>query len=117
MATSAGKHTENVYMAFEEDQAHNSEGEQLTSSSSKEQLEDFDQYEDHLHFPLRVRNFAGTIVENHRFQMGVNALVALNSITMGIGTFDFVDENPDLDRLSEIVDKGFLCVFTFELAL
>ena len=65
-----------------------------------------------------IRNAAGTIVNNASFQMGIVVLILINSIMMGIATFDFVDKNPDAAVTAfEIIDKIFLVIFTLELAL
>ena len=49
--------------------------------------------------------------------MGIVVLILINSIMMGIATFDFVDKNPDAVTAFEIIDKIFLVIFTLELAL
>mmetsp|Transcript_29228 Transcript_29228/g.40897 ORF Transcript_29228/g.40897 Transcript_29228/m.40897 type:complete len:268 (-) Transcript_29228:105-908(-) len=36
---------------------------------------------------------------------------------MGLATFDFVRDDPDIDRTFNAVDKGFLVVFTIELLM
>lgn len=41
-------------------------------------------------------------------------LIVANAVMMGIGTFDFVEKDPKMDRIFEQVDKAFLIVFTVE---
>ena len=60
---------------------------------------------------------AGVIVNNARFQMTIVGLILINSIMMGIATFNFVSDNPDAVNAFEIVDKIFLIIFTIELGL
>lgn len=55
------------------------------------------------------------IVNNQYVQQLILLLIITNSITMGIGTFDFVTENEEIQQLFEIIDKGFLIIFTIEL--
>lgn len=62
-----------------------------------------------------VRRISGMVVKDPRFQGTVVALIIINSITMGIGTFDFVTENPRVDTAFDRIDKAFLIIFTVEL--
>lgn len=64
-----------------------------------------------------VRTLAVTLVNDELFKRGIVILIILNSIWMGIATFDFVTENPSVDRAFEIVDHLFLWIFTIELGL
>lgn len=45
------------------------------------------------------------------------ALIILNAIMMGIATFDFVEKNPEIDKIFEQVDQIFLIIFTVEIVL
>ena len=45
------------------------------------------------------------------------ALIIINAIMMGVGTFDFVTDNPEVEKIFEEVDRAFLIVFTIELVL
>jgi hypothetical protein len=47
----------------------------------------------------------------------VIALIILNAIMMGIGTFDFVDDNPKLRGIFDYIDNIFLIIFTVEIVL
>ena len=47
----------------------------------------------------------------------VVVLIIINAIMMGIGTFDFVTENKQVEDIFERIDMAFLIVFTIELAL
>ena len=61
--------------------------------------------------------FLGTLVHSKDFQRTVIALILLNSITLGIATFDFVTENPSMDQVFDTVDTVFLVIFSVELGL
>lgn len=53
----------------------------------------------------------------NRIEPLVIALIVINSIMIGIGTFDFVEQNESIERAFEITDDVFLGLFTVELAL
>ena len=59
----------------------------------------------------------GVIVNSEFSQFFIVYLIALNAIMMGIGTFDFVQDNPKVDDAFEMVDTVFLIIFTVELAM
>jgi hypothetical protein len=63
------------------------------------------------------RYYCGMIVNAKRVQLFIVMLIAINAIMMGIGTFDFVTENPTVDHAFEEVDRVFLIIFTIELAM
>ena len=50
-------------------------------------------------------------------QLFIVTLIAINALMMGIATFDFVRENPDVSSVFETVDLVFLIIFTVELGL
>lgn len=62
-----------------------------------------------------LRQFSGKLVTNYYVQMSVIFLIVLNAIFMGIGTFDFIMDDPDMESLFERIDKAFLIIFTIEL--
>eukprot|EP00567_Pseudictyota_dubia_P011992 CAMPEP_0197457692 /NCGR_PEP_ID=MMETSP1175-20131217/46745_1 /TAXON_ID=1003142 /ORGANISM="Triceratium dubium, Strain CCMP147" /LENGTH=460 /DNA_ID=CAMNT_0042992127 /DNA_START=139 /DNA_END=1521 /DNA_ORIENTATION=+ len=66
---------------------------------------------------LRLRKVCGKVVNNHHFQLFIVLLIVINSIMMGLGTFDFVTENPDVSSVFEKVDLAFLITFTIELSM
>lgn len=66
---------------------------------------------------LRVRSVCGKVVNNPHFQVFIILLIVINSIMMGIGTFDFVTENPDVSSVFEKIDLAFLIIFTAEITL
>jgi hypothetical protein len=68
-------------------------------------------------FPKRLRKVAGAIVENEPFQIGIVALIAINALMLGIGTFDFVEDNPFVAKVFNTCDLVFLIIFTIELVL
>ena len=64
-----------------------------------------------------TRRIARTLVENERFQLTIIVLIAINSILMGVATFDFVSQNDSITKSFERVDSLILIIFTAELAL
>ena len=65
----------------------------------------------------QMRYRCGTIVNNENVQFFIVILIAVNAIMMGVGTFDFVTENPQIDDAFETTDKVFLIIFTIELCM
>lgn len=64
-----------------------------------------------------VRRFCGKIVQDEMFQTFVVVLIILNAALMGIGTYDFVEDNPNIQKAFDWADFVFLVVFTIECAL
>jgi len=58
-----------------------------------------------------------SIVENQAFSLFIITLIIINAIMMGVGTFDFVSENEEVNRAFDITDLVFLIIFTVELVL
>lgn len=65
----------------------------------------------------QLRFNCGMFVNNSTVQFMIVMFISINSIMMGIGTYDFVKQDPDVDRIFELVDKIFLIIFTVELGL
>jgi len=65
----------------------------------------------------QFRDKVGAIVNNDIVQKVIVFLIAVNSVLMGIGTFDFVTEDPQLDTAFNFTDKVFLIIFTIELVM
>ena len=65
----------------------------------------------------KFRLFCGEIVNHYRTQMVIIILIIINAIMMGIATFDFVTENPTVEKVFEKIDLAFLIIFTIELFL
>jgi len=63
------------------------------------------------------RDKVGAMVNNDIVQKVIVFLIAVNSLLMGIGTFDFVTENVTLDYAFNFSDKVFLIIFTIELVM
>lgn len=63
-----------------------------------------------------IRNKVGEFVNSTPIQSLMLALIIVNAIMMGIGTFSFVSDT-DLDQDFETTDQVFLYIFTVELAL
>eukprot|EP00567_Pseudictyota_dubia_P008447 CAMPEP_0197442426 /NCGR_PEP_ID=MMETSP1175-20131217/8441_1 /TAXON_ID=1003142 /ORGANISM="Triceratium dubium, Strain CCMP147" /LENGTH=418 /DNA_ID=CAMNT_0042972895 /DNA_START=340 /DNA_END=1596 /DNA_ORIENTATION=+ len=64
-----------------------------------------------------VREKSGMIVNHEKTELFIIALIVINSIMMGIGTFDFVTENPTVDDAFQKTDNAFLIIFTVELGM
>uniref|UniRef100_A0A6U1XI95 Ion transport domain-containing protein n=1 Tax=Trieres chinensis TaxID=1514140 RepID=A0A6U1XI95_TRICV len=65
----------------------------------------------------KMRLTCGKIVNDERSQTFIVILIIINSIMMGIGTFDFITGNEALDGAFQKTDKAFLIVFTIELVM
>jgi hypothetical protein len=63
----------------------------------------------------RYRLICGKIVNDYRVQQMIVFLIVLNALQMGLSTFDFVDENPEIKNVFEKLDLAFLIVFTVEI--
>mmetsp|Transcript_8458 Transcript_8458/g.14004 ORF Transcript_8458/g.14004 Transcript_8458/m.14004 type:complete len:362 (+) Transcript_8458:129-1214(+) len=63
------------------------------------------------------RLLCGKIVNNERVQLFIVFLIAVNAVMMGVGTFDFVTKNPEVDSAFETIDQVFLIIFTVEISL
>mmetsp|Transcript_30 Transcript_30/g.78 ORF Transcript_30/g.78 Transcript_30/m.78 type:complete len:388 (+) Transcript_30:80-1243(+) len=64
-----------------------------------------------------LRKVCGATVENEKFQLAIVTLIIINSVMMGLATFDFVELNEQISRVFEIVDFIFLVIFTVELLI
>lgn len=85
--------------------------------NSKVGESDSDESADILTVFMKVRRFAGAIVENDLFKNAVIMLIVVNALMMGIGTFDFVTQDEVLKDGFENTDRAFLIIFTIELIL
>lgn len=65
----------------------------------------------------KFRNFCGRIVNDERVQAFIIFLIIVNAVMMGVATFDFVTDDPEVSDIFEVVDLVFLIIFTVELAL
>lgn len=65
----------------------------------------------------KARILCGRIVNDSRVQGVIVALIAINAIMMGIATFDFVTEDPEVENIFETIDLMFLIIFTVELCM
>lgn len=64
-----------------------------------------------------IRNLCGKIVMDDRVQIFIVTLIAINAVMMGLGTFDFVNENEKISSYFQLVDEILLTLFTIELGL
>ncbi|KAL7502406.1 hypothetical protein ACHAXN_000374, partial [Cyclotella atomus] len=65
----------------------------------------------------RFRKQIGCIVNNNKVQGFILALIVINAIMMGVATFPFVKNNPDVSEKFETIDEIFLIIFTIESAM
>jgi hypothetical protein len=63
------------------------------------------------------RNLSGKIVNDDRVQLFIVVLIAINAAMMGLGTFPFVKDDPNIERIFTTADTVFLSIFTVELAM
>jgi hypothetical protein len=63
------------------------------------------------------RDLCGRIVNDPKIELFVIALILANAALMGVGTFDFVTDNPAVSQGFDITDKVFLVLFTIESGL
>lgn len=68
-------------------------------------------------FTWKVRMWCGSMVNNEWVQIGMIALIIINALMMGLATFDFVMENPEVDQIFLKIDKVFLVIFSIECAM
>lgn len=59
----------------------------------------------------------GLLINDTRVQVLIVNLIAINAITMGIATFDFVRGDPQVQNAFEVTDLVFLIIFTVELGM
>lgn len=64
---------------------------------------------------MRIRKIFGNFINNSHIQTIILLLITVNAVMMGLATFDFVSENPEVDKVFEDVDQVFLVVFTIEV--
>lgn len=65
----------------------------------------------------KIRAAVGSIVNRELFKNVIIILIMINAIMMGIGTFEFVKHNPEMNSAFEWTDQAFLIIFTIELLL
>jgi voltage-gated sodium channel len=63
----------------------------------------------------RIR--AGQIATNPRVKWFITVLIIINTLMMGISTYDFVQKNPPIEAAFEAIELVFLVFFTLELLL
>lgn len=64
-----------------------------------------------------VRHYSGIVVNDHIFQLFILALILINALIVGLATFDFVQDSPEISNAFRIVDTAFLIIFTIELIM
>lgn len=65
----------------------------------------------------RFRDKCGAFVNHPYVSNSTIFLIVVNSILMGVMTFDFVKDDPKLEGQLDIFDTAILAVFTVEFAL
>ena len=85
---------------------------------SHSEISDYDDdSDDDDHIVWKMRLACGKVVNNEYIQVGIIILIIINSIMMGIATFDFVTEDEMVDLRFDQVDKAFLAIFTVEVGM
>ena len=74
-------------------------------------------FREFLDFYNQFRYNCGMLVNNGHVQFAIIVLIAVNALMMGIGTFDIVKDNPEVENIFETVDFVFLVIFTVELGM
>lgn len=64
-----------------------------------------------------VRDYSGRIVNDQGFQIFIVILILINSLLIGVSTFDFVEDDPAVGSAFRMLDFAFLIVFTIELVM
>lgn len=64
-----------------------------------------------------IRDYSGRIVNDQGFQIFIVILILLNSLLIGVSTFDFVEDDPEVFSAFRILDFVFLIIFTIELIM
>lgn len=59
----------------------------------------------------------GRFINCDRFQYFILTLIVINAIMMGVATFPYVKDNPQISTVFETIDRVFLVIFTIESAL
>ena len=70
-----------------------------------------------LTFLSTLREPIGNFVQSEPVENIILTLIIINAIMMGLQTFDFISENPQLQGIFELTDFVFLVIFTAELGL
>jgi hypothetical protein len=65
----------------------------------------------------KVRMKVGSLVNNDKVQLFIIVAILMNALMMGVATFDFVEENEDIDHVFTQVDQTFLIIFTIEASM
>mmetsp|Transcript_10084 Transcript_10084/g.20819 ORF Transcript_10084/g.20819 Transcript_10084/m.20819 type:complete len:453 (-) Transcript_10084:36-1394(-) len=65
----------------------------------------------------KIRYNCGRLVYNERVQWFMNTLIFLNAIMLGIGTADFVQDNPRIKRAFDVFHLVVQCFFTLDCGL
>ena len=68
-------------------------------------------------FTKRLRYECGRFINNEHTQRFISFLIVLNSIALGIGTFDFVTNNNHATIIFETMDMVCLTLFTVEIVM
>jgi Ion transport protein len=90
----------------------------LKETERKQELEFFILKNVHKRWSLHeLRASIGVLLNSTRFQFLIVIMIVLNSILMGIATYDFVQGNTSVANTFEAFDKFFLIIFTIELVM
>ena len=96
-----------------EDDNNRDDEEDITSTKT----DDDDDSDADLSLLWKARLLSGKIVNYEYVQVGIIFLIIINAFMMGLGTFDFVTDDPKVQQIFEDIDRAFLVVFTLEVAM
>ena len=65
----------------------------------------------------KFRLLCGKAINHPQVQLFVIILIVLNSLTMGIGTLDIIEDDPQTRQTFEYIDQAFLIIFSMELLM
>lgn len=66
---------------------------------------------------LKFRIFCGKTINNDAVQIAMIVIIIVNSLFMGVATFDFVTDDPEMLETFKTIDRYFLVVYTVELLM
>ena len=65
----------------------------------------------------KTRKKVGDFVNNDKVQIFIIVCIMVNALMMAIGTFEYIEDNPQRDKAFQTVDKAFLILFSIEASM
>mmetsp|Transcript_19040 Transcript_19040/g.28726 ORF Transcript_19040/g.28726 Transcript_19040/m.28726 type:complete len:477 (-) Transcript_19040:487-1917(-) len=66
---------------------------------------------------IKFRIWCGTLINHDVVQIAMIAVIIINSLFMGVATFDFVTDDPQMQETFKSIDRIFLVIYTIELLM